>query len=447
MAGEHWKSVWERFDPLDPELPAARGWVAERPRGVLWDLDRKLARPVGERRYLVHGTVGTGKTTELLRLLGRHDADYLGVYFNVHHHFAETVRDTHALRQVEPWELVFLVGLAVVRAAEERLGHRWDPAQLQRLGELHAKLTGAAEGAPPEVDIAKLARALAVIVSAAADAASGVVASGLAALTGVVRWSLPIGLGRGSGRPDQDRAVQGMLDAVNSLIGAVQATYRPILVVLDGLDRLAGDRDALERLLVQSGLLGRLVFRASVLTGPVTVRRRGYAPRIHAFESVPLTNVPVLSQADPSQPGPGIPFFERLYALRVAGLDQPEGCLPVPLLRRLAYCSGGLVREFVRFVREVADELWQEADVATEEVVERVIDRRRRTYEQGLDRGDLELLRGVASDPDHDLPARERDRVDQLLDRFALLPYPNESEWYYPHPLLMLGKLKRTPTG
>jgi hypothetical protein len=33
-------------------------------------------------------------------------------------------------------------------------------------------------------------------------------------------------------------------------------------------------------------------------------------------------------------------------------------------------------------------------------------------------------------------------RIERLLQVNALLPYPNESEWYYPHPLLTLHFLR-----
>jgi hypothetical protein len=45
------------------------------------------------------------------------------------------------------------------------------------------------------------------------------------------------------------------------------------------------------------------------------------------------------------------------------------------------------------------------------------------------------------ADPAHLLPDEES--VEDLLDSFYLLPYPNESEWYYPHPLLTMHLVKR----
>jgi hypothetical protein len=60
--------------------------------------------------------------------------------------------------------------------------------------------------------------------------------------------------------------------------------------------------------------------------------------------------------------------------------------------------------------------------------------------EAGLDRGHIEILASVAKDPEHLLPDDER--VDELLDQWSLLPYPNESEWYFPHPLLTIHRIK-----
>ena len=77
-------------------------------------------------------------------------------------------------------------------------------------------------------------------------------------------------------------------------------------------------------------------------------------------------------------------------------------------------------------------------------MVDDSIDERRRLLELGLDRAKIGLLRDVASDPEHRLP--DGDEIGTLLDQFCLLPFPNRSEWYFPHPLLTL-ELVRLPPG
>ena len=58
----------------------------------------------------------------------------------------------------------------------------------------------------------------------------------------------------------------------------------------------------------------------------------------------------------------------------------------------------------------------------------------------GLNRGHMEILQAIAADPEHRLPRDEL--AKKLLTTGALLPYPDGSEWYYPHPLLMIRFLR-----
>ena len=54
-------------------------------------------------------------------------------------------------------------------------------------------------------------------------------------------------------------------------------------------------------------------------------------------------------------------------------------------------------------------------------------------------------LEEVARDPRHELPDGEA--AEELLKTLRLLPYRNKSEWFYPHPLLLIAKVRTTPTG
>jgi hypothetical protein len=125
----------------------------------------------------------------------------------------------------------------------------------------------------------------------------------------------------------------------------------------------------------------------------------------------------------------------------IDGLDRIES-----FERGLAHYSGGRAREFVVFLRRLAELAWDaDASTATREMVDRVLDERRRRRETGLHRGHIRLLEAVAADPDHRLP--EDELAYKLLTYGALLPYPDGSEWYYPHPLLTMNLVRVKPTG
>jgi hypothetical protein len=213
-----------------------------------------------------------------------------------------------------------------------------------------------------------------------------------------------------------------------------------VLLVIDGLDRIREFSRARE-LFLDSQLISQL-HCPMVVCGPFALRHHPATAAIRGFHGVPpLVNEPVLLQTNPREKGPGVEFFRELYQRRVADLPGGADLLTEEQLDELAYYSGGRAREFVTFVRRLSELAWgKDVDRASTELVERVLDERRRHRETGIHKGHLSLLEEVARDPEHRLP--EGPLAQDLLSYGTLLPYPNESEWYYPHPLLLRHLLK-----
>jgi hypothetical protein len=446
-----WQEIFERFDPVKPaELPA---WRANRPLSPFDDINRSLDRPFGIPRLLLTGTMGTGKTTELLRIAEARVSKEFVVFLDLVRHFEQVVGDAVALQHVSPWEVCFLAGIALIRSAEERLGFVFPPAHIEELRQAWLKLARSSGEVPddPAIDIAKLAKSMVLLASTAAPtvaagpagAAVGLGLRTLSATADAAKWSLPIGLKK-KALPDQDAQVQTLLQCVNVLIGLVQQRSSKVLLIIDGLDRIEAT-DRAKELFVDSQMIGQLACRL-VLCGPFGLRHDGAIANVQGFSDVrPLVNVPVLSQQDPSQPGRGVSFFRELFERRVADLGA-AALIPPSLLDKLAYHSGGRAREFVVFIRRLAELAWDvDATSATGEIVDKVLDERRRLRETGMNRRKIRLLESVVADPDHRLP--EGEDVNILLTTGALLPYPDGSEWYYPHPLLMMKLVQRRPAG
>ncbi len=330
-------------------------------------------------------------------------------------------------------------GLAVYRVAGDRLGHNWTKADRAKLETAAARFVESTDGVTPIIDVAKLAKGMAVASVIPATLLIGPLAGTTAVATATVldagSWKLSLGLPGRSAPQDQEERVRALLGAVNHLIGTVQADYRAVTVLVDGLDRIAREETTRE-LFVESTLLGSLESQATVMTGSVMLRRAGLAGRVRRFEAKVLANAPVLDLKDPTRDGSGIAFLSDVYGQRVGA--RGVGAFPSQLLSQVARCSGGRVREFVRMIRLVAERMWDlDEAVATQPAVDAAIDERRRLAEMGIHEGHIEVLRGVIETktlPDSDL-------VPQLLDRFWLLPYPNDSEWYYPHPLLTMKRM------
>ena len=461
-----WQAIEAIFDPL---TPADAALYTERP--AKYDATRRLAkdlrRPRVDRNYrraLIAGTVGNGKTSTLLHLAGELTRGRLVVFLDLWRHFERSVGDVAALDRLEPWELLGLLGLALVRAGEDRFGHRWGN-EPRRLEAALARLQKYDTPEGPSVDLVKLASSLAIAAGGALSAASGVPVgellsdvvgevaadASLKALDGAAdaaarTWR--IGQSGRRARQDQEPEVRAVVQAVNTLIlGLQRALDRPLVFVIDGLDRIRNEA-RLEALFIGSSLLAELDCDA-VVSGPEFMLH-GASQRVRGFDCLEFSNLPVLQRADPSQlSAAGRDFFRDLVARRVAALARPDPWalaappdpLPAPVIDHLAYYSGGIVRDFVRLVHALAGEAW-EADVpaATRAMADLVLDDLRLWKQQRIHAGEIELLRTVMKDPAHGLPSSPH-TVD-LLRQQRLLPYPNDNQWYYPHPLLTMTLLK-----
>jgi hypothetical protein len=457
-----WEEVEAIFDPevavVDPGLFVER----EPAYNPLSHIERALRRPTRvNRKYLLTGTVGNGKTSELYHFADQLGSDRMIVLIDLWRHFQDGVGDPAAMSRLEPWELLGLLGLAIYRAGDEHFGHRWgdEPKALEKALE---DLRKADQDDGPKIDLVSLAKTMAIGVSGAAGALAGgpvgaLVAAkigqaatdtGLAMLESAgksVQWSWRIGLPKNKRREDQD--VRQVLDAVNRMILALNQAYgRRLLLLVDGLDRASASR--IKVLFVESALLGDLVCDA-VWTAPRSVRRlHGHETR--GFEAQELCNVPVLLRRDPSQFGPGLGFYRSLVAKRIERVNEtlgrpgPQQPFPERLLDRLAYYSGGLSRDFVRMVRFVASEAWEaQVDAIDDAIVDLALRETRRLKEAQINAKEIELLEGVMIDPARRLP--EGDMAAALVDQQRLLAYPNETTWYYPHPLLTLALLGPRP--
>ena len=437
---EIWQKIYQRFDVY--EYVTSARWRADRALSPARKIVEILSTPfASDARILVTGTIGTGKTTELLRVAeARADHEFV-VFLDLARHFDRLGR-IEGLQHVNQWEVCFLVGLALYRTTEEKLGLSFPREILKDLESAWTGLARASGTAPPaNLDLGKLAKAIvtagaAIIGGPGATLGAGLVGNAAEALRAT--WNLP--MGASSTRiPDDDERVKTMLNTVNRVIADVQTRHRPVLLVIDGLDRIR-DIERARELFVESDVLARLACRV-VICGPFALRHHPTASAVPRFQFQPLVNEPVLDQHDPTRPGPGVPFFTELFQRRTEDLGGAP-LIAQPLLDHLAFYSGGRSRDFVKMIRLIAQEAWQaDVDAATAEIVESVIDQERRLLETGLHRGHIDVLEAVMRDPDHRLP--KDDLVWELLTLSRLLPYPDHSEWFYPHPLLTRHLLNR----
>lgn len=441
-----WAKLYERFDPEKPAFK--REWRVERKYSPAKEIAAQLARPIGgPKRFMVLGGIGSGKSTELYGIAEQRATTGPVAFVDLVEHFEQRVADGPALERVQAWEVLLLIGLAVFEAGS-KLGHRWSKL-------LHDDLEAAGrefvedEAEKPTFDVGKLASTLVVLVGGAIGGAvagpvglglgAGLVAAGEAGKS--MQWRFKIGVPGRRDASDQEPRVQRLLDAVNTLIGDLQSTHECRLTIfVDGLDRIR-DVARARSLFIDSALLGNVECDI-VVTGPLVLHWQSLRKHVRHFSTRMLTNAPVLDRNDPwdwQHPGSGVDLCVDVFGRRVT--DLPADLVPAPLVRKLAFYSGGRMREFVRLIRELCGPAWDRSlDRADETIVDQAIDELRHQTEGGLTRKHLDILRALIANPT-ELP--DDDKVPAMLDVCLILPYPNESEWYFPHPLLLKVKLPK----
>lgn len=430
-----WAKVYERFDP---ERPADRAWRVDRKYSPAKAIVDELARPMGgHKHYMILGGLGSGKSTELIGIAEARSERGPVVFLDLVKHFETRLNDIAALDRVQPWEVILLVGLGVFAAAEQRFGHKWSD-ELRKDFEAAGRSFIDDPTKQGEFDLAKLASSVAALAGGALTG-SVAIGAGLIAVSELVKsFTFKIGIPGRAARSDQDQAVRQLLTAVNALIGALQGEYSTRLTVfVDGLDRVK-KRAQTEALFVESSLLGSLECDL-VLTGPMALHWGSLRKHVRRFTTKILTNAPVIDREAPRscEPGgKGIDLCIEVFHRRTRDLGE---IVPEPILRKLAYYSGGRMREFVRLIRELSGPAWDRGLAqVTDEVVEQAIDNLREETEAGLTQKHLDVLQQLLDNPDV-LP--DNDVVAEMLDLCLILPYPNKSEWFYPHPLLLMVKL------
>jgi hypothetical protein len=445
-----WGELYERFDPQEEGVDL-EAMTALRPQSPANEIARMILRPLKAPNYLLLGTTGTGKTTELLRVARQcsQSKKRFVIFLNLVEHFDQVVQSSTALEKIEPWELCFLAGLAIIKASNQEFGRNiFKPDHLNRVAAAWSQLAKASGMIEKEevIDLGSLAKSMLLKVSKflPGEEFTGDLIESISDTA--FSWKAPIGktLKKIS---EQEVPVHALVDGINDLIGEVQVQYKGLLLVIDGLDRIR-DPERAEELFRYSDLIGRLICPL-VICGPVSLHQGGSTPVVKGFKSMLLFNEPVLSQQDPKEYGDGIDFFLEVYRRRVD--NDCLDLIPARHLKLLAYYSGGRVRGFIKLIQELASHMYDlfspsapvpppTNEQSTDDVVMKVIDKERRLLEGGLNRDDIKLMEEVIADPDHILPSDPL--ALKLLNSERLFPYPDGTEWFYPHPLLTINLLK-----
>lgn len=431
-ARRFWEAVYGTFDPevgvRDPALFTS--WP--RAHDPLARIERRLR--LGNYKGLLTGRIGNGKSSSLYNLGSRLIDERLVVLADLHEYAQNQVRDPAATTGLDPSELLIIVGLAILRVGDEQPGHDWGAGR-EAFNSL-ARLDGVDDDASFDLPLLT-------------NAAAASLGSGLIEVAGRLAGRSFFNKVRSPPTQETQAPPAGrLLDAVNDLVAELESSYgRRLLLLIDGLDRI--ERTETLDALFNSSLIFGLHCDAVFVVSRSFLGYRGL-PDLR-FDVVEVPNLPVLDRQhpdEPNKPGPGLPFFTELTERRLAAVrSQVESCddpLPAPAIARFAHASGGVVRRFIKMIRQAAEQAWdREVSKIDDAIVDEVLQVSRRAQTSGLTRDELTLLREVMNDPDHLYP--DNSHAHALSERGCLLAYSDDTVWYYPHPLLIPLLRPRAP--
>lgn len=211
---------------------------------------------------------------------------------------------------------------------------------------------------------------------------------------------------------------------------------RDLVVVLDGLEKIADTEDASREnafrdVFLRNADVVRLPCHVVYPIAPFLVQFSGELGALYDAEPVMLPMVRVRKRNGDVDPA-GVDGL--LDALRLRGLDAAFD--DDESRRLLVLASGGYMRDLLRLVRETVMACPDGEERVSVTVAQKAVRRIRRTYREGLFEEFREPLRRAHGRKEFELHDGSRPLLGRLLRAHMLLRYHNDDEWYDAHPLL-----------
>lgn len=430
-----WQKLYETFDPTHRLDAGEMELFVDRPGSVAGAIGREL-RQGFERdgAWVVCGSVGSGKSSELVRLAHRVADDFAVVGVDL-------ARSSARLDLVTPAEVLLAIGAAALHTMRDRWGHT-PPRELE---EALARAFEVVRQPGRSVELGELLGGIAlfftsVLAPGAEGSARGVartVASAAGSAVEIPRRPRLGGLVRSleEGDPDLEQ-----LQAAVSAIAEEISRYRPPVFLVDGLDKL-NDTGLIQTHFAATRALASLPCPV-VYSGPITLMLSAqWGTAGGLFRRARLANVVV---ARPQLPGvtvddalveSGREAIREVVDRRCQahGLRQSD-VFDADALEELITRSGGLLRDAVHLVRRaILAASARGAERAERADVDAAVRELRAELESTLTTRRLDELRHVAG---HGEPSGRDEVSTELALHNYVLPYSNGRIWFAPHPLL-----------
>lgn len=428
----YWQPVYNAFDPWERLWgKKLETYYVEREHSPLRPLTAQF-RPGREvQKTLLVGHRGSGKSSELLKLISTIGRDFVVVWLDAHLNL-----DIFSANQVE---LLFLIGVAVYRVAQQedlKPNRKYFDLLTDCLQTLVREQTRRSNFA---LDVGRLlnnivAYGLPIILGAAMGPTVG---ARVATLTTLARElaqdAFSLGMQREEvARLEVEPRTRDIARAVNLIIADVQQRARkPVLMVVDGLDRL--EPGPASDIFVNSQVLSLPSCRAIYITPIALYYSPDFAQTKQHFAMVEFPNVKLHERGDPGAPHKGGVRTMREVArrrLRTLGYE-PDKVVSRNALSLMVKMSGGVMREMVSLMREavVQAEISEERQI-TLRAARAAVYKLRRQYAAGLRQEHYETLENFLSTG---LPAQSS-VSDDMLRNLYILSYINDQLWYDVHP-------------
>ncbi|PRQ08233.1 hypothetical protein [Enhygromyxa salina] len=433
-----WRRLYKVCDPKERLHIDELNLFVERSDSVARRIASSLDAGFDEQgKWVICGSVGAGKSTELTKL-------------------AELLAGSHVVVGVDLWraaaridevsaaEILFCIGAAAIRTAASRFGHQVDPTLKKHLEQTFEGLLDRRHN----IAVADLVEGVALLAfDLLAPGATTAAKTGLQAVRAATGSPLvPVGrpaLG-GLTRPvkDGDPALDALVWVVDQILVDV-AQIRAPLVLVDGLDKLT-KIESIRDLFATSRTLTKPQ-APLVYTGPVTLMLAAeWSAVANHFDRARLTNLIVAGPTTttrhvaPEQVSGGRAAAREIISRRCASAQlDVSTSFSVGALDLLITKSGGLTRQLLQLVREAAKLAGMDglASIDTQ-TAERAADEWGKEFEitmTGIRRAELEYIEA------HGEPKGGQVSHELLLWNYAI-PYANGDMWFAPNPLIQLHK-------
>lgn len=435
---DDWRRLYEICDHRDRLHNEDLDLFVERPdsvaRGIAQDL---LERFDPQGKWLVCGSVGAGKSSELLRLYQLLKDDFLVVGVDLQGATGGNID------QISPAEVLLCIGAAAVLTAKRRVDHQVD-AKL--VADLDAAFKGLLQPGR-ELDVFEFVESVALFGAEVFAPGVGAAASAAVRAAKAATGSPRVLLGRGIGGltrtvTDGDPALGRLIAAVDAVVADVGTHVRAPLVLIDGLDKIT-ELPTIHRLFATSRALAGPE-APLIYSGPITLMiGTEWNAAENYFIRKRLSNMVVAPPQSGAQETDELVAAGRagmheivLRRCRKAGLEL-DTCFSPDSVELLISKSGGLVRQLIQLMRSAAREAARGQVSRVElDLANAVCDILRKDFEITMTQVRREELEYIAEHGE----ARGGEVSHQLLRWNYAFPYTNGHAWFAPNPIINVAR-------